>query len=120
MNNLSELIMRGPPTPEVRAQAEAWARQALGVIERAQSQPSKSTWFTWGKPAEDEREVCEQALGVVLFNLGSLREVCVRSERGRKCLSAICIDVVRLEWGKGVVREERRAVRQGRYQRGRG
>ncbi|OJA11845.1 hypothetical protein AZE42_04058 [Rhizopogon vesiculosus] len=75
MNNLSELIMRRPPKPEVRAQAEAWARQALGVIERAQVQPRSSHWFGWGKPAEDEREVCEQALGVVLFNLGSLREM---------------------------------------------
>lgn len=72
--------MRGPPTPEVRAQAEAWARQALGVIERTQAQPRSSHWFGWGKLAEDEGEVCEQALGVVLFNLGSFREVCVHSE----------------------------------------
>ncbi|KAG1876282.1 hypothetical protein F4604DRAFT_1581381 [Suillus subluteus] len=64
MNNLSELIMRRPPTPEVRGQAEAWARQALGIIERAQAQPRSSQW-----------EVCEQALGVVLFNLGSFREM---------------------------------------------
>ncbi|KAG2139528.1 hypothetical protein BD769DRAFT_1350790 [Suillus cothurnatus] len=64
MNNLSELIMRRPPTPEVRGQAEAWARQALGVIERAQAQPRSSQW-----------EICEHALGVVLFNLGSLREM---------------------------------------------
>ncbi|KAG2036750.1 hypothetical protein BDR03DRAFT_865447 [Suillus americanus] len=75
MNNLSELIMRRPPTPEVRAQAEAWARQALGIIERAQVQPGSSQWFGWGQPADDGREVCEQALGVVLFNLGSLREM---------------------------------------------
>ncbi|KAG2343138.1 hypothetical protein BDR05DRAFT_885146 [Suillus weaverae] len=75
MNNLSELIMRRPPTPEVRAQAEAWARQALGIIERAQTQPRSSQWFGWGQPADDGRDVCEQALGVVLFNLGSLREM---------------------------------------------
>jgi hypothetical protein len=75
MNNLSELIMRRPPTPEVRGQAEAWARQALGVIERAQAQPRSSQWFAWGQPADDGREICEHALGVVLFNLGSLREV---------------------------------------------
>ncbi|KAG1745262.1 hypothetical protein EDB19DRAFT_1693509 [Suillus lakei] len=65
MNNLSE----------IRAQAEAWARQALGIIERAQTQPRSSQLFGWGQPADDGREVCEQALGVVLFNLGSLREI---------------------------------------------
>lgn len=75
MNNLSELIMRRPPAPEVRAQAEAWARQALGIIERAQAQPRSSQWFGWGQPADDGRDVCEHALGVVLFNLGSLREM---------------------------------------------
>lgn len=113
MNNLSELIMRRPPIPEVRAQAEAWARQALGVIERARGQPSSSNWFGWGKHAEDEREVCEQTLGVVLFNLGSLREVSVYSESCQRCLLAICADVIRLGWCKGAVREECRAVRQG-------
>ncbi|KIK43573.1 hypothetical protein CY34DRAFT_789955 [Suillus luteus UH-Slu-Lm8-n1] len=75
MNNLSELIMRRPPAPEIRAQAEAWARQALGIIERAQAQPRSSQWFGWGQPADDGRDVCEHALGVVLFNLGSLREM---------------------------------------------
>ncbi|KAG0704978.1 hypothetical protein DFH29DRAFT_1034404 [Suillus ampliporus] len=75
MNNLSELIMRRPPTPEVRAQAEAWARQALGIIERVPAQPSSSRRLGWGQPADDGREVCEQALGAVLFNLGSLREM---------------------------------------------
>lgn len=75
MNNLSELVMRRPSTPEVRGQAEAWARQALGNIERVQAQPRSLQWFGWGQPADDGREVCEQALGVVLFNLGSLREM---------------------------------------------
>lgn len=84
MNNLSELIMRRPPTPEVRAQAEAWARQALGIIERAQAQPRSSRWFGWGQPADDGREVCEQALGVVLFNLGSLREMSSDLDGARK------------------------------------
>jgi len=70
--------MRHPPTPEIRAQAEAWARQAFGVMERAQSQPRR--WFGWGKDAEDEREICEQTLGVVLFNLGSFREVSIYPE----------------------------------------
>jgi len=105
--------MRQPPTPEIRAQAEAWARQALGVIERTQTQPRSSRWFGWGKPADDEREVCEQALGVVLFNLGSLREVRIYSEACRKRLFDIRADVVRLGWCKSAVRKECRTVWQG-------
>ncbi|KAG1736112.1 uncharacterized protein EDB91DRAFT_537334 [Suillus paluster] len=95
MNNLSELIMRRPPTPEIRAQAEAWARQALGVIERAQAQaqPSSSRWFEWGQPADDGREVCEQALGVGALQFGELQR-----------------NVIRLRWCKGAIREECRAM----------
>lgn len=74
MNNLSELIMRRPPSPQIRHQAEAWARQAYGMIQRAQEMPlPRRTWF--GSNTEQSREVCDQVLGVVLFNLGMLREV---------------------------------------------
>ena len=66
MNNLSELFMRGTPTPAVLHQSEAWARQALSLLQKTQENASRS----------DDIRVCEDALAVVLFNLGSLREVC--------------------------------------------
>ncbi|KAG6336985.1 hypothetical protein ID866_2086 [Astraeus odoratus] len=75
MNNLSELIMRRPPTPEIRHQAEAWARQALSVIERAEKEPlPRKGWFTSAGNI-GVRETCDQVLGVVLFNIGMLREM---------------------------------------------
>ena len=76
MNNISELIMRRPPSPEIRHQAEAWARQAYGLIELVQEMPMpRRGWFS--SNTEQSREVCDQVLGVVLFNLGMLREVSV-------------------------------------------
>ncbi|KIJ15948.1 hypothetical protein PAXINDRAFT_180535 [Paxillus involutus ATCC 200175] len=74
MNNLSELIMRRPPSPEIRHQAEAWARQAYGVIEHAQETPLPRKWW-FSSRDENSREVCDQVSGVVLFNLGMLREI---------------------------------------------
>jgi hypothetical protein len=59
MNNLSELFMRSTPTPVALQQSEAWAQQALSLLQK-----------TGGNA-----RVCEEALAVVLFNLGSLREV---------------------------------------------
>ncbi|KAF8553307.1 hypothetical protein OG21DRAFT_1414552 [Imleria badia] len=74
MNNLSELIMRRPPSPEIRHQAEAWARQAYGLIQRVQEMPlPRRGWFSSGN--EQRKQVCDQVLGVVLFNLGMLREM---------------------------------------------
>ena len=74
MNNLSELVMRRPPSPEIRHQAEVWARQAHGQIERVQKTPlPRRGWFSSG--TEQSTEVCDQVLGVALFNLGMLREV---------------------------------------------
>lgn len=64
MTSLSELLMR-TPTPEKLHQAEAWASQALGLIEKTQKQ------------AREKESICEQALAVALFNLGSIREVCL-------------------------------------------
>lgn len=75
MNNLSEIIMRQTPTPEIRHQAEAWARQALAVIERAEKMPPpRKGWFGF---SEDMNvcSTCDQVLGAVLFNIGILREV---------------------------------------------
>ncbi|KIK74463.1 hypothetical protein PAXRUDRAFT_835970 [Paxillus rubicundulus Ve08.2h10] len=74
MNNLSELIMRHPPSPEIRHQAEAWVRQAYGVTERIRETPlPPKRWFSSGD--QNSREVCNQVSGVVLFNLGMLREM---------------------------------------------
>lgn len=67
MNNLSDLIMRGAPTPERLHQAEAWAKQALAIIQKTKATSS-------GHP--ERTLTCEHALAAVLFNLGSLREVC--------------------------------------------
>jgi hypothetical protein len=65
MNNLAELFMRGTPTPAALHQSEAWARQALSLLQKTQGNASRS----------DDVRVCEEALAVVLFNLGSIREV---------------------------------------------
>jgi hypothetical protein len=66
MNNLSELFMRSTPTPAALHQSEAWARQALSLLQKTQENASRS----------DDTRLCEDVLAVVLFNLGSLREVC--------------------------------------------
>lgn len=65
MSNLSELFMRSTPTSAALHQSEAWARQALSLLQKTQGNASRS----------DDARVCEEALAVVLFNLGSLREV---------------------------------------------
>ena len=65
MSNLSELFMRSAPTSSALHQSEAWARQALSLLQKTQANASRS----------DNIRVCEEALAVVLFNLGSLREV---------------------------------------------
>ncbi|KAH7905328.1 hypothetical protein BJ138DRAFT_1164970 [Hygrophoropsis aurantiaca] len=90
MNNLSELIMRSPPSPEIIHQAESWARQALGTIERAEAdaEKSKRSWFGSGNSADkDGKELCEEVLGVVLYNLGSLKEMSDDLEAARTLYS---------------------------------
>jgi hypothetical protein len=69
MNNLAELFMRGTPTPAALHQSEAWARQALSLLQKTKDIAGRS----------DDARVCEEALAVVIFNLGSLREVCTPS-----------------------------------------
>jgi hypothetical protein len=64
MNNLSELIMRGEPTPEKLHQAEAWAKQGLSILEK-----TKQT-------SREQISTCELALVYAYFNLGILHEVC--------------------------------------------
>ena len=65
MNNLSELFMRSAPTPAALHQSEAWARQALSLLQNTQESVRQSV----------DSRLCEDVLSVVLFNLGSLREV---------------------------------------------
>ena len=67
MNNLSDVMVRAPP-PASLHQAESWARQARGVIEKTRTLPGTS------KDAEG-LALCEQTLAAVLFNLGALLEV---------------------------------------------
>lgn len=84
MSNLSELILRlpsasspsasfaassSPSTPSAAKlhQAESWATQALGIIEKARGTPA-------GQPASHSEDICELALAATLFNLGMLRE----------------------------------------------
>jgi hypothetical protein len=118
MNNLSELIMRRPPSPEIRHQAEAWARQAYGLIEGAQETPlPRKGWFNCSSN-ERSREVCDQVLGVVLFNLGTLREVrvCFRSLSAQRLELSLCymVDGRRSRNRAFVIRAEPEAVREGR------
>ncbi|KAH9852253.1 hypothetical protein C2E23DRAFT_826531 [Lenzites betulinus] len=67
MNNLSDLMVRGPPPTNLKY-AESWARQAQGVIEKTRTLPG----------AQQETEamaLCEQTLAAVLYNLGALLEM---------------------------------------------
>ncbi|KAI0052142.1 hypothetical protein FA95DRAFT_1553815 [Auriscalpium vulgare] len=66
MSNLSELFMRGASTAAKLHQAEAWARQALALIEKTKARSNSRS---------DELQICEQALAVTLFNLGAIREM---------------------------------------------
>lgn len=67
MNNLSDLMVRGPPPTNVQY-AESWARQAQTVIEKTRSLPGAAK-------DEEAMALCEQTLAAVLFNLGALLEV---------------------------------------------
>lgn len=64
MGNLSELILRRPgnPTPERLHQAEAWAKQALVVVQKTRKQ-------------HEPTAMCEFAYAAALFNVGMMREV---------------------------------------------
>ncbi|KAI0676353.1 hypothetical protein C8Q78DRAFT_1073170 [Trametes maxima] len=66
MNNLSDLMVRGPPPTNLKY-AENWARQAQGVIEKTRTLPGAQ------KDVEG-MALCEQTLAAVLYNLGALLE----------------------------------------------
>lgn len=63
MGNLSELIMRGAPTPETLHQAEAWASQALAVTKKARQEASKPI------------NQCDEVYAAALFNVATFRDV---------------------------------------------
>ncbi|KIK60151.1 hypothetical protein GYMLUDRAFT_43909 [Collybiopsis luxurians FD-317 M1] len=65
MTNLSELIMRGAPTPQTLHQAEAWASQALAVSRKARGEASKS------KPVD----LCEEVYAAALYNVATFRDM---------------------------------------------
>ncbi|KAH9998596.1 hypothetical protein BJV77DRAFT_940428 [Russula vinacea] len=100
MNNLSELFMRSTPTPAVLHQSEAWARQALSLLQKTQENASRS----------DDSRLCEDALAVVLFNLGSLREMNGDSKSARQLFEQSFEQSKRLKSQEGLM-EARRAIR---------
>ncbi|KAK7045419.1 hypothetical protein VNI00_007672 [Paramarasmius palmivorus] len=64
MGSLSELLMRGPPSPERLHQAEAWASQALAVITKAR-----------GEAGGTKIDTCEMAYAMALFNVAAFKEM---------------------------------------------
>ena len=69
MNNLSSLIMSKPSSPETLLQAEAWARKSTAVCEQEIKDAKKGV--------REQLDVCESTLAVALFNIASIREVCI-------------------------------------------
>ncbi|KAE9390603.1 hypothetical protein BT96DRAFT_1002119 [Gymnopus androsaceus JB14] len=63
MGNLSELIMRGAPTPETLHQAEAWASQALAVTKKARQEASKPI------------NQCDEVYAAALFNVATFQDM---------------------------------------------
>lgn len=85
MSNLADLILRSetasdtvapisstaaPPVPSAAKlhQAEAWAKQALGILEKTRGAAA-------GRPPNTETPICELALASTLFNHGIIHEV---------------------------------------------
>ncbi|KAI0278096.1 hypothetical protein BGY98DRAFT_1097003 [Russula aff. rugulosa BPL654] len=100
MNNLSELFMRSAPTPAALHQSEAWARQALSLLQKTQGNASQS----------DDSRVCEDALAVVLFNLGSLREMNGDPKSARQLFEQSFEQSKKLKSQEGLM-QARRAIR---------
>lgn len=116
MNNLSELIMRRPPTPEIRHQAEAWARKALDVIEGAEKVPlPKSGWLGHSEDTS-VRNTCDQVLGVVLFNIGILREMDSDKKVARALFEKSAQQCARVGMNEGVLQAKEALRRVGRTQ----
>ncbi|TFK83595.1 hypothetical protein K466DRAFT_498180 [Polyporus arcularius HHB13444] len=76
MNNLSDLMVRGPPPSNVQY-AESWARQAQTVIEKTRTLPGAAQ-------DPEAMALCEQTLAAALFNLGALLEMGGKHDEARK------------------------------------
>lgn len=72
MNNMSDLVVRGPPPTNLKF-AESWARQAQGVIEKTCTLPGVQ------QDVENFMTLCEQTLPAVLYDLGALLESSIKS-----------------------------------------
>ena len=66
MSNLSELLMRGSPSPQKVHQAELWAKQGLSVIEKTQKNARGSRSESEGLQIFEV--IREQTYYLVLFN----------------------------------------------------
>ncbi|KAI0000213.1 hypothetical protein BJV74DRAFT_876989 [Russula compacta] len=100
MSNLSELFMRSTPTPAALHQSEAWARQALTFLQKTQRNASQS----------DDIGMCEEVLAVVLFNLGSLREMNADPKSARQLFEQSLEQSKKLKSQEGVL-QARSAIR---------
>lgn len=69
MNNISSLLTSKIPTPATITQAESWARKSMELCDREISRVKSGD--------KDQLNVCETTLAVAMFNLASMREVCV-------------------------------------------
>jgi hypothetical protein len=69
MNNISSLIMSKTPTPATLTQAELWAQKSMVICDQEISSAKKRD--------KDQLSVCEMTLAVAIFNLASMREVCI-------------------------------------------
>lgn len=69
MNNISSLITSKTPTPVTLTQAESWARKSMAICDQEISRAKKAD--------KDQLSVCETTLAVAMFNLASMREVCI-------------------------------------------
>ena len=65
----ASIVRDGPRTHAKIHQAEAWARKAHEILDKASS----------GRLSGDAQGVCDQAYVVTVFNLASLREVSMSS-----------------------------------------
>ncbi|KAI9507588.1 hypothetical protein F5148DRAFT_1203714 [Russula earlei] len=100
MSNLSELFMRSTPTPTALHQSESWARQALSLLQKTQANAGLS----------DDVRVCEDALAVILFNLGSLREMNGDPEFARQLFEQSLGQAKKLRFQEGIT-QARSAIR---------
>ncbi|KAI0763447.1 hypothetical protein BD413DRAFT_642949 [Trametes elegans] len=102
MNNLSDIMVRGPPPTNVKY-AESWARQAQGVIEKTRALPE-------AQKEPESMNLCEQTLAAVLFNLGALLEMGGKYDEAKQSLQGSLEQAKRIGMRSGAM-EARSALR---------